>query len=366
MVRALTYLLVLLVHSDILEAGPRENSRYLQSQSGTNHWGTVLGTEGTEGRGGRSSTDRLERRKLERKQLRQNTRAAQESQQQAAPLTTTTTTSATTVRERTPVRTTTTTERVRKIEDNDFPLMKNRELSSPKFARKNDEEVDKFLSIPDLDSPPEHKRFQAKDMPVLERRKVSKHSSGLQSERINWRKKLRKEKRKMLGGFGGDRGGGGEPEVSFNANFGTKKGDKNLMNTKLSQFVPSFSNSKHKGKMNKRKEFKMTEKKWKNHSDSKEEGKPSSVRERIELRKAKRNQVRKNKAGSKKKFPKFPNNLKDLRKQKRKENRQENKEFSKLSQSLTPSKGKQNHQQPQLTDYPEVRTKECDGMMVMV
>ena len=365
MVRALTYLLVLLVHSDSLEAGPRENSRYLQSQSGTNHWGTVLDTEG---RGGRSSTDRLERRKLERKQLRQNTRAAQESQQQAAALITTTTTSATTVRERTPVRTTTTTERVRKIEDNDFPLMKNRELSSPKFARKNDEEVDKFLSIPDLDSPPEHKRFQAKDMPVLERRKVSKHNSGLQSERINWRKKLRKEKRKMLGGVGGD---GGEPEVSFNANFGTKKGDKNLMNTKLSQFVPSFSNSKHKGKMNKRKEFKMTEKKWKNHSDSKEEGKPSSVRERIELRKAKRNQVRKNKAGSKKKFQKFPKNLKDFRKQKRKQNRLEIKQFSKLSrpqsQSQTPSKWKQTLHQRQLTDNPEVRSVMiwCDGVIIM-
>ena len=214
MVRPLIYLLVLLFLINSLEAGPRENSRYLQPQS-------VLDTEG---RGGRSSTARLERRKLERKQLRQNTRAAQESEQQAAPLTTTTT-SATTVTERTPVRTTTTTttERVRKIEDNDFPLMKNRELSSPKFARKNDDEVDKFLSIPDLDSPPEHKRFQAKDMPVLERRKVSKHGSELQSERINWRKKLRKEKRKMLGGVGGDRGVGVEPNVSFNANSQTSE-----------------------------------------------------------------------------------------------------------------------------------------------
>ena len=175
---------------------------------------------------------------------------------------------------------------------------------------------------------------------------------------------MRTEKRKMLGEVGGDRGGGAEPDVSFNANFGTKKGDKNLMNTKLSQFVPSFSNSKHKGKRNKRKEFKMTEKKWKNHSDSKEEGKLSSVRERIELRKAKRNLVRKNKAGSKKKFQKLPKNLKDFRKQKRKQNRQENKHLSKLSQSQTQAQTewKRNQHHRQLTNYAEV--KEFDGVMV--
>ena len=52
--------------------------------------------------------------------------------------------------------------------------MKNKELYSPKIARKNEDEIDKFLSIPDLDSPSEHKRFQTKDMPVLERRKICK------------------------------------------------------------------------------------------------------------------------------------------------------------------------------------------------
>ena len=332
MVRPLPYLLVLLVHGDYLKVEARENSRYLQAEPGPNHWGD---------RGGRSSSDRLERRKLQRKQLRQNTRADQESEQQSTRLTTTSATAT----ETTPVMTTTTTDRVREIDDNDFPLMKNREL-----AGKNVEEADKFRSIPDLDSPAKHKRFRTKDMPVVERRKGFKNNSELQSERIKQRKNIRKEKRKMLGG---------EANMSSDKNFGTKKKyeEKNQMKTKLSQFVPSFSNSKHKGKRNKRKEFKMTEEKW-NHSNIKDEGKSSSVRDRIELRKAKRNLVRKNMAGSEK-FAKFPNNPKDLRKQKRKQNRQTYKQYSKLSrpQSQTANKMKQNHHQRQLTGYPEVEVR---------
>ena len=261
-----------------------------------------------------------------------------------------------------------TQESQRKIDDNDFSLVKNRELNSPIFARKNVEEVDKFLSIPDLDSPSEHRRFRTKEMPVLERRKVSQGRSGLQSERQDWRKNRRKEKRKMLGGGrdGGGRGGdGGVQDMSFNTNFERKRkhGEQNLMKTKLNQFVPSLTNSKHKGKRNKRKEFEMTQKKWKNPSDNKE-GKPGAVMDRIELRKAKRNQMRKNKAGSKKKFPKFPNNPKDFRKQKRKQNRQENKHLSKLSQSQTQAQTewKRNQHHRQLTNYAEV--KEFDGVMV--
>ena len=179
---------------------------------------------------------------------------------------------------------------------------------------------------------------------------------------------MRKEKRKMLGGGGGGGGGGGVPDIqNINTNFGTKKkhGNKNLK-SKLNKFVSSLTNSKLKGKKNKRKEFEMTEKKWKNHSDSKE-GKPSPVKDRIELRKAKRNQLRRNKAGSKKKFPQ---SSKDFRKQKRKQNRQENKEFSKLSQSQTQTYRNQHQRQmTDLTDYPQVRNvmvlEYCDGVMVL-
>ena len=158
--------------------------------------------------------------------------------------------------------------------------------------------------------------------------------------------------------------------MSFNTNFERKRkhGEQNLMKTKLNQFVPSLTNSKHKGKRNKRKEFEMTQKKWKNPSDNKE-GKPGAVMDRIELRKAKRNQMRKNKAGSKKKFPKFPNNPKDFRKQKRKQNRQENKHLSKLSQSQTQAQTewKRNQHHRQLTNYVEVKDfdgRRCDGVMV--
>ena len=301
MVRPLSCVLLVWLHSPLLEAvgrerrEMRENSRYLQSP----YWGAV--------RTGRSGQDKLERRKLLRKQQRQNTRTDDTEQHSPPPPPTTEQTETAA-----PVTTTV------RIEDNDFPPMMNRKLNF-EFEEMGE---DQFARVPDIDEPAKHRRFHDVDMPVVRQWKVSKDSSGLTNQRVDWRKNERKEERKKQSN-GGRR-------ANFISNVGHKKKyDKNLMKTKLSQYVPDFSNSKKEGRIQTRKAIRKRQKpgkvsaeKYKGERVLSRPVRTNSVNDRIKFRKLKRNQEReRERPPTQNKFSKFSKNSKDLRKEKRKQKR---------------------------------------------
>ena len=305
MVRTIRYVFLLWLQSHILLSDGRENSRYLQSGD----WGTV--------RTARSNLDKLDRRKQLRKQIRQNTRSSQEKenlQEKEALSTSTELTSTTTV-----ISTTT-----QRMEDNDILPMMNRKLD----VGLHSEGRDQFERVPDIDEPSQHRRLDKADMPVVVQREVSKDGSGLKDKRTDWRKAARRDQRRKKGQ------GGGEQE-NFKSNIGLKKkyeddqfDTKNVMKTKLSQYIPAFSNSKKEERKRRRKEIKKLRKPQRvSVKDQTEESlswqvRPSSINERIELRKLKRNQEKERKRlEAQNKFPKFPKSVKDLRKQKRKHKR---------------------------------------------
>ena len=304
MVRTIRYVFLLWLQSHILLSDGRENSRYLQSGD----WGTV--------RTARSSQDKLDRRKQLRKQIRQNTRSSQdkENQDQEALSTTTELTSTTTV-----ISTTT-----QRMEDNDILPMMNRKLD----VGLNSEGLDQFERVPDIDEPSQHRRLDKADMPVVVQREVSRDGSGLKDKRTDWRKAARKEQRRRKGQGRGE-------EENFKSNIGLKKkyedvqfDTKTVIKTKPSQYIPASSNSKKEERKRRRQEIKKLRKPQRvSVNDQTEESlswqvRPSSMNERIELRKLKRNQEKERKRlEAQNKFSKFPKRVKDLRKQKRKQKR---------------------------------------------